>query len=47
MIRRPVGRGSALRGEVVRNEGVEVMDPVCVGIVEGVWRGFGGPALAP
>jgi hypothetical protein len=40
MIRRPVGRGSGLRREVGRNEVTEVMDPVCVGIVEGVWRGF-------
>jgi hypothetical protein len=44
MIRPPVGRGSLLRNEVVERE---VMDLVCVGIVEGVWRGFGGPALAP
>lgn len=38
--RGPVGRGSGLRREVFVE--MEVMDPVCVGIVEGVWRGVRG-----
>lgn len=38
--RGPVGRGSGLRREVFVE--MKVMDPVCVGIVEGVWRGVRG-----
>ena len=45
--RGPVGRRSGLGREVVleregERERGEVMDPLCVGVVEGVWRGFLG-----